>query len=300
MIVEGTITQGALIGAVILGGRTLSPLTQLANTLSRANSALTAYRNLNVLIGSKFSGGYKQSPISRPQFDGEIEFKNVSYSFDSSSPPVINNLSFKILPGQKVALVGKMGSGKSTLARLIAGILEPTQGSILIDGVDVRQIDQADIRTNIGIMLQDSWLFSGTVRENIQMGYNEYNDDHILNVCKIAGVDDFVKAHPQGYDLEIREKGDGLSGGQKQAINLARSLLHDPAILLLDEPTSAMDQTTEKKVVESLRSIGETKTMLIVTHRNPILTMVDRVFVIENGQIVADQRPESLGIKKAN
>ena len=133
LIVEGTITQGALIGAVILGGRTLSPLTQLANTLSRANSALTAYRNLNVLIGSKFSGGYKQSPISRPQFDGEIEFKNVSYSFDSSSPPVINNLSFKILPGQKVALVGKMGSGKSTLARLIAGILEPTQGSILID-----------------------------------------------------------------------------------------------------------------------------------------------------------------------
>lgn len=300
LIVEGTITQGALIGAVILGGRTLSPLSQLANTLSRANSALTAYRNLNELIGNKFTGSHRQSPISRPKFGGEIEFRNVSYSFDSNSPPIINNLSFKILPGQKVALVGKMGSGKSTLARLIAGILEPTQGSILIDGVDIRQIDQADIRKNVGIMLQDSWLFSGTVRENIQMGYSEYDDDHILNVCKIAGVDDFVKAHPQGYDLEIREKGEGLSGGQKQAINLARSLLHDPTILLLDEPTSSMDQTTEKKVVDSLRSIGKAKTMLIVTHRNPILIMVDRVFVIENGQIVADQGPESLGIKKAN
>lgn len=300
LIVEGTITQGALIGAVILGGRTLSPLSQLASTLSRANSALTAYRNLNALIGNKFTDAYKQSPISRPKFDGEIEFKNVSYSFDSKLQPIINNLSFKILPGQKVALVGKMGSGKSTLARLVAGILEPTQGSILIDGVDVRQIDQADIRTNIGVMLQDSWLFSGTIRENIQMGFNEYNDDHILNVCKIAGVDDFVKSNPKGYDLEIRERGDGLSGGQKQAINLARSLLHDPAILLLDEPTSAMDQATERNVVESLTSIGQAKTMLIVTHRNPILTMVDRVFVIENGQIVADQGPESLGIKKAN
>lgn len=300
LIVEGTITQGALIGAVILGGRTLGPLSQLASTLSRANSALTAYRNLNDLIGKKFGSSYKQSPISRSKIDGEIEFKNVSYTFDPTAQPIINNLSFKILPGQKVALVGKMGSGKSTLARLIAGILEPTQGSILIDGVDVRQIDQADIRKNVGIMLQDSWLFSGSVRENIQMGYSEYNDDHILSVCKIAGVDDFVKSHPKGYDLEVREKGEGLSGGQKQAINLARSLLHDPTILLLDEPTSSMDQATEKKVVDSLTSIGKDKTMVIVTHRNPILTMVDRVFVIENGKVVADQKPESLGIKKAN
>ena len=208
----------------------------------------------------------------------------------------MNNLSFKIPAGQKVALVGKMGSGKSTLSRLIAG--EPTSGSILIDGVDVRQIDSADIRKNIGTMLQDSWLFSGTVRENIQMGFNEYDDSHILDVCKIAGVDDFVGSNPEGYDLEIRERGVGLSGGQKQTINLARSLLHDPKILLLDEPTSSMDQGTEGKVVESLKQKCADKTMLIVTHRNPILTMVDRVFVIDNGQIVTDQTPEQLGIIK--
>jgi ATP-binding cassette subfamily C protein LapB len=147
-------------------------------------------------------------------------------------------------------------------------------------------------------MLQDSWLFSGSIRENIQMGFTEYDDDHILKICKIAGVDDFVGAHPKGYDLEVKEKGLGLSGGQKQTINLARSLLHDPQILLLDEPTSSMDQGTEKKVVTSLKEVSAEKTMLIVTHRNPILTMVDRVFVLENGKIVADQTPEQLGLKK--
>ena len=236
--------------------------------------------------------------ISRPVFNGEIEFKNVSYKFEGANQPVLKNLSFKIPAGQKVALVGKMGSGKSTLSRLIAGIYEPTEGAILIDGVDVRQIDPADTRKNIGIMLQDSWLFSGSVRENIQMGFNEYDDDHLLKICKIAGVDDFVGAHPKGYDLEIKERGVGLSGGQRQTINLARSLLHDPKILLLDEPTSSMDQGTEKQVVESLTNISEEKTMLIVTHRNPILSMVNRVFVLENGQIVADQTPEQLGLKK--
>ena len=298
LIVEGTITQGALIGAVILGGRTMSPLSQLANTLSRANGALTAYRNLSKLIGAKHNSAEELSPISRPNLDGEIEFKNVSYKFDGASQPVIKNLTFKIPAGQKVALVGKMGSGKSTLSRLIAGILEPTEGAILIDGVDVRQIDPSDLRKNIGVMLQDSWLFSGTIRENIQMGFNEYDDDHILKICKIAGVDDFVGSHPKGYDLEIRERGIGLSGGQRQTINLARSLLHDPQILLLDEPTSSMDQGTEKKVVASLKEVSEDKTMMIVTHRNPILTMVDRVFVLEGGQIVADQTPEQLGLKK--
>ena len=297
LIVDGSITSGALIGAVILGGRIMGPLSSLANTLSRANGALTAYRNLDKLIGKNSPRAFQLSPLSRPKLDGEIEFKNVSFKYDDTEQPVINNISFKIPAGQKVALVGKMGSGKSTLSRLIAGILEPTQGAILIDGIDVRQIDPADIRKNIGIMLQDSWLFSGTIRENIQMGFNEYDDDHILKICKISGVDDFVGSHPKGYDLEIRERGIGLSGGQRQTINLARSLINDPQILLLDEPTSSMDQGTEKKVVSSLQEITA-ETMLIVTHRNPILTMVDRVFVLENGKVVADQTPEQLGIKK--
>ena len=298
LVVEGTITQGALIGAVILGGRTMSPLSQLANTLSRVNDAITAFKNLDKLFGKTSVNEEKLSPLSRPNFVGEIEFKNVSFTFSGSSQPVIKNLTFKIPAGQKVALVGKMGSGKSTLSRLIAGMIEPTEGAILIDGVDVRQIDPADLRKNIGIMLQESWLFSGTIRENIQMGFNEYDDAHLLKICEIAGVDSFVGSNPKGYDLEIKERGVGLSGGQRQTINLARSLLHDPQILLLDEPTSSMDQGTEKKVVDSLQVSSKEKTMLIVTHRNPILTMVDRVFVLENGQIMTDQTPQQLGLKK--
>ena len=299
LIVEGQITQGALIGAVILGGRTMGPLSSLANTLSRLNGALTAYRNLSKLIGKSFNSASNLSPISRSSLDGEIEFKNVSFKFEGYKQPTINNISFKIPAGQKVALVGRMGSGKSTLSKLLAGMIEPTSGSILIDGIDVRQIDPADVRKNIGVMLQDSWLFSGTIRENIQMGFNEYDDEHLLEICKVAGVDDFVGSHPKGYDLEIKERGIGLSGGQKQTINLARSLLHKPEILLLDEPTSSMDQGTEQKVIGTLRQFCIDKTMLIVTHRNPILAMVDRVFVMENGNIITDQTPEQLGIKKA-
>ncbi len=298
LIVEGQITQGALIGAVILGGRTMGPLSQLAHTLSRLNGALTAYRNLSQLIGKSFNSASNLSPISRPALDGEIEFKNVSFKFEGSKESTINNLSFKIPAGQKVALVGKMGSGKSTLSKLIAGMIEPTSGAILIDGIDVRQIDPADVRKNIGVMLQDSWLFSGTIRENIQMGFNEYDDEHVLDICKVAGVDDFVGSHPKGYELEIRERGIGLSGGQRQTINLARSLLHKPKILLLDEPTSSMDQGTETKVITSLTKFCKDRTMLIVTHRNPIFAMVDRIFIMENGNIITDQTPEQLGVKK--
>jgi ATP-binding cassette subfamily C protein LapB len=299
LIIEGQITQGALIGAVILGGRTMSPLSQLANTLSRVNGAMAAYRNLSKLIGKSFNSASNLSPISRSSLNGEIEFKNVSFNFEGTKQSTIDNVSFKIPAGQKIALVGKMGSGKSTMSKLIAGMMEPTSGAILVDGVDVRQIDPADVRKNIGVMLQDSWLFSGTIRENIQMGYSEYDDEHVLEICKIAGVDDFVGSHPKGYDLEIKERGVGLSGGQKQTINLARSLLHKPNIVLLDEPTSSMDQGTEQKVISSLHDFCKGKTMVIVTHRNPILSMVDRVLVMENGKIITDQTPEQLGIKKA-
>ena len=300
LVMDGIVSMGGLIAAMILGGRAMGPLSQLATTLSRVNGAIAAYKNLSSLFGSKDVAPLAMSAISRPDLKGEIEFKNVSYKFPTANRPLINNLSLKIPTGQKIAVVGKMGSGKSTLFKLVAGIIEPTDGAILIDGIDVRQIDQADLRKNVGIMLQDSWLFSGTVRENIQVGYNEYEDEHILKISKIAGVDDFIAANPKGYDLEINERGVGLSGGQRQSINLARSLLHEPNIMLLDEPTSSMDQATEKKVVDNLNAESKNKTMLVITHRNPILSIVDRILVMENGNIIADQSPSQLGVKKAS
>jgi len=298
LIRDGLITQGALIAAVILGGRTLAPLAQLANALTRVNGALTAYKSLNALLKNFNNNSVNDHYVSRPKVTGSIEFKNVSFSFPGAVEPTIKNLSIKINPGQKVAVVGKMGSGKSTVIKLISGLYEPTEGAVLIDGIDVRQLDKTDLQHNIGVMLQDSWLFSGSIKENIQLGLLEYDDDHILSLAKVSGVDDFVSSNPKGYDFEIKERGIGLSGGQKQSINLARALLHNPQLLLLDEPTSSMDQGTEKKIVENLQEYGSDKTMVIITHRNPILAMVDRVLVVENGNVVADNTPGELGLKK--
>lgn len=294
LIADGTVTMGALIAAVILSGRTLAPLSQLANALTRVNSARTAYRTINDLMKKPRDREEGQNPLSRPNLEGEIEFKNVTFSYPGSNIPALKDLSFKIKKGEKVAVLGKMGSGKSTIARLLAGLYEPDTGSILIDGVDLRQIDQSDIRRNIGFMLQDTWLFSGSVKENIQMGFVQYSDEHILNISKISGVDDFVSQNPAGYDFQLKERGEGLSGGQKQSINLARSILHDPSFLILDEPTSSMDSATEKTVLHNLDQWLEGKSLIAITHRNSLVKMVSRVLIIDKGMIIADDTPEKL------
>jgi len=295
LIQDGIITMGAMIAAVILGGRTLAPLSQLAQAMSRANGAREAFRSLSTVMNDEASNHLETRPrLSRPLLTGAVELKGVAYSFPGSNSPIINNLSLKIPAGQKVAIVGKMGSGKSTLARLLSGLIEPEEGAILIDGVDLRQIDPSDVRRNIGIMLQETWLFSGSVKENLQMGFYEYDDTHILNIAKVSGVDDFVSSHPQGYDLELKERGEGLSGGQRQSINLARALLHEPSLLILDEPTSSMDTGTEKGVIARLKQWSGDRTVIMVTHRNTLLELADRVLVIDQGQVVADTTPEKL------
>jgi len=294
LIQEGTITMGAMIAAVILSGRTLAPLTQLASALSRANGARQAYRSLNTLMSEDDGQEGNGQRLSRPNLTGEIEFKNVSYTFSGTRSPIIRDLSIKIPAGQKVAVVGRMGSGKSTFARLAAGLIQPTEGSVLIDGVDQRQIDKSDLRRNVGVMLQETWLFSGTLRENIQMGYYEYDDSHILNIAKISGVDDFVASHSSGYDLQLKEKGEGLSGGQRQSINLARAILHEPNVLILDEPTSSMDTMTENSVLERLKFWLKNRTLIVVTHRNSLLKLTDRVLVFDHGNVTSDTTPERL------
>jgi ATP-binding cassette subfamily C protein LapB len=295
LIQDGTITMGAMIAAVILGGRTLAPLSQLASAMSRANGARQAYRALSAVMNDEADQLDQTRPrLSRPYLAGSVEFKNVSYTFPGASSPIIRNLSLKIPAGQKVAIVGRMGSGKSTVSRLISGLIEPSEGSVLIDGVDMRQIDKSDVRRNVGVMLQETWLFSGTVKENLQMGFYEYDDGHLLNIAKISGVDDFVASHPQGYDMELKERGEGLSGGQRQSINLARALLHDPNLLVLDEPTSSMDTATEKSVIGRLKSWAGTRTLVMVTHRNTLLELADRVLVMDQGGVVADTTPEKL------
>lgn len=295
LIQDGVITMGAMIAAVILGGRTLAPLSQLASAMSRANGALQAYRSLSSVMSDDSDQADASRPrLSRPHLQGSIELKNLSYTFPGANAPIIRNLSLKIPAGQKVAIVGRMGSGKSTLSRLMAGLIEPSEGAVMIDGVDIRQIDKSDLRRNVGVMLQETWLFSGTVKENLQMGFYEYDDAHLLNIAKISGVDDFVANHPQGYDMLLKERGEGLSGGQRQSINLARALLHDPNLLILDEPTSSMDTATEKAVLDRIKAWAGNRTMIMITHRNTLLDLADRVLVIDQGTVLADTTPDKL------
>jgi ATP-binding cassette subfamily C protein LapB len=298
LIKDGEITQGALIAAVILGGRAMAPLGQLANVLSRANNALAAYKSLSKLFQDGKNISLEGHSISRGMLNGEIEFKNVDFQYGEDSEKIVDKMNIKIPCGQKVAIVGKMGSGKSTIAKLLSNSISPTHGSVLYDGVDIRQLDQEDLLRNVGTMPQEPWLFSGTIRENLQVGYPEYSDEDLLKIAKIGGVDEFVAQLPEGYDTRLREKGAGLSGGQKQAISLSRALLHDPNILILDEPTSSMDQESEKKIVENLNLNAKDKTMIVITHRNALLSICDRVLVMENGKVIADNTPEQLGIKK--
>lgn len=295
LIQDGTITTGAMIAAVILGGRTLAPLSQLASAMSRANGAREAYRSLSVVMNpAEGEPEEVRARLSRPHLAGTLELKGVSYTFPGANSPILKDLSLKIPAGQKVAILGRMGSGKSTMSRLISGLIEPSEGAVLIDGVDLRQIDKSDVRRNIGVMLQETWLFSGSVKENLQMGFYEYDDAHILKIAKVSGVDDFVASHPQGYDMELRERGDGLSGGQRQSINLARALLHDPSLLILDEPTSSMDTATEKAVIGRLKAWTGDRTLIMVTHRNTLLELADRVLVMDQGTVVADTTPDKL------
>lgn len=295
LIQAGTITMGAMIAAVMLGGRALAPLSQLASAMSRANGAREAYRSLSAVMNPKGDEHEEtRARLSRPHLSGEVELKGVSYTFPGANSPIIKDLSLKIPAGQKIAIVGRMGSGKSTMSRLISGLIEPSEGAVLIDGVDLRQIDKSDVRRNIGVMLQETWLFSGTVKENLQMGFYEYDDAHILDISKISGVDDFVASHPQGYDMELRERGEGLSGGQRQSINLARALLHNPNLLILDEPTSSMDTATEKAVIGRIKAWAGKRTLIMITHRNTLLELADRVLVMDQGTVVADTTPEKL------
>lgn len=296
LLQSGDITMGAMIATVVLGSRALSPLAQLTAAMTRANAARQAYKSLSEVMnsGEKKAAKPEAPRLSRPKLTGSVELRNVTYQFPGTKEPTLRNISLKIEAGQKVAVIGKMGSGKSTLLRVIAGLIEPSSGAVLIDGVDVRQLDGSDMRRNVGVMLQDNWLFSGTIKENLRMGYYEYDDSHILQVAQVAGVDDFVGQHPEGYDMEIRERGEGLSGGQRQSINLARALLHTPPVILLDEPTSAMDNSTESAILKRLQAYTEKSTVFMITHRHTLLDLADRVLMVDSGRLVNDTTPDKL------
>ncbi len=288
LITDGRTSMGALVASVMLTGRALAPLGQLAQTLTRVNQARSAYRNLDTLMQASNERPEGRSWISRSEFSGRITFNNVHFAYPNQSEDALKDVSFTIEPGEKVAVLGQIGSGKSTIGRLLLGLYQPRVGSVMLDGLDIRQIDPGDLRRNIGSVLQDIWLFSGTVRENIASGSVRPRDDELIRAGSIAGVEDFVARHPRGYDQHVAERGEGLSGGQRQAIALARALIGHPPVLLLDEPTSAMDVKSEAEIIRRLKEATPDTTMMIVTHRTSLLELVDRVIVIEDGKVAMD------------
>lgn len=288
LISDARMSMGALVAAVILSGRCLAPLGQVAQTLARANQALTAYKSLNALMKEPAERDHGRSYLSRPKLEGAIEFADVAFQYPDQKGTALTGVSFSIEPGEKVAILGRVGSGKSTVAKLLLGLYEPDSGSILVDQTDMRQIDPVDLRANIGTVLQDVWLFSGTIRSNIALGAFRPTDDEILRAAEIAGVHDFVKETPNGYDLVIQERGEGLSGGQRQAIAIARAMLGNPNVLVMDEPTSMMDMQSEQILLSRLSDKVKDKTLVLMTHRPALLSLVDRVIVMDHGKVVAD------------
>ena len=294
LIGDGDITMGALIAATILTGRALAPLSSIAAMLTRLQQSRVALRSLDAIMKAPVERPAGKTFLHRPKLDGEIEFKQVSFDYPGQESHALEDISFKVKPGERIGVLGRIGSGKSTIARLLIGLYEPADGAVLMDGTDIRQIDPADLRRNVGYVSQDNYLFFGTVRDNIAFGAPHLDDPAILRAAHVAGVSDFLRSHPHGFDLQVGERGMALSGGQRQAIVIARALLLDPKIILLDEPTSNMDNSTEAMFKKRLGEILPDKTLLLVTHRSSLLSLVDRLLIVDGGKIVADGPKEDV------
>lgn len=289
------LTMGGLIAVIILSSRTVSPLGQAAGLITGYEDAKASYTLINSIISRPIERPEGKEFIKREILFENIEFRNVSFSYPETNIEVLKDVSFTINKGEKVAMLGMIGSGKSTLSKLLLKLYEPTSGSILIDGIDIKQIDPANLRKSISYVPQEINLFQGTVKENILNNYKYYTDEEILDIAKVAGVDDFVKIHPLRYDMQINERSIGLSGGQKQTVGIARALLNDTNTLLFDEPMNAMDQTTERSIINSLKSVIEGKTLLLITQKLTTLDLCERVIVLHNGKKIMDgSKPEIL------
>ena len=294
LIAERELTIGALVACTILTSRALAPLGQVAGLMTRYHQSKSALSTLNNIMQLPVERPPSKSFVHRPQIRGEIEFRNVTFSYPGQQTPALSNVSFRLGAGERVGIIGRIGSGKSTVEKLILGLYKPGSGSILIDGVDINQIDPAVLRRNIGYVPQDVVLFYGTVKENIMFAAPYADDGAMLRAAEIAGVTEFVHPSAQGFDLRIGERGEGLSGGQRQTVVVARALLLDPPVLIMDEPTNARDNRSEEAFKSKLEKALPGKTFMLVTHRASLLSLVPRLIVLDGGRVVADGPKEQV------
>ena len=294
LIAERELTVGALVACTILTSRALAPLGQVAGLMTRYHQSASALRTLHSIMQLPVERPANKSFVQRPHFRGDIEFRNVTFSYPGQKTPALSNVSFRLAAGERVGLIGRIGSGKSTIEKLVLGLYRATSGSILVDGVDINQIDPATLRRNIGYVPQDVVLFFGTVKENILFAAPFADDAAMLRAAEIAGVTEFVHPSAQGFDMHIGERGEGLSGGQRQCVAMARSLLLEPPVLIMDEPTNSLDNRSEENFKAKLEKALPGKTFMLVTHRASLLTLAPRLIVLDNGKIVADGPKEQV------
>jgi len=288
LISAGGLSMGGLIAATMLTSRAMAPFAGIAGLLTQFHHAKTAYSSLNDVMASPVERRTDARLVHRQKLKGKIEFRNVTLKYPGSDIAALKNVSFTIQPGEHVAFLGRVGSGKSSVQRLALGLYQPTDGAVLIDDIDVRQLDLAELRQQLGYVAQDITLFYGSLRENIVLAHPQADDEAVIRAAEFANLGEFVNAHPNGFDMVIGERGESLSGGQRKAIGLARAVIHDPQILLLDEPTGSMDHSTESWVNKKIQAYAQGKTVLVATHRTSVLSWVDRIIVIDNAQVVAD------------
>ena len=288
LISQRELTMGALIACTTLASRALAPAGQIVGLLMQYQGARTALESLDRIMAQPVEREPGAAFLHRREIRGDIELRDVRFAYPGRDDPVLDGISLKIARGEKVALIGRVGSGKTTIQKLMLGLYQPTSGAVLLDGIDLRQLDPADVRRNLGYVSQDVTLFYGSLHENITMGLPYADENAVLAAAETACLLDFVNRHPKGFDMPVGERGELLSGGQRQSVGLARAVLHNAPLLLLDEPTSAMDFSTEAQVTKRVTEFAQGRTVVLVTHRTSMLALVDRVVVVDQGRIVAD------------
>jgi len=294
LIAERNLTLGGLIACTMLASRAMAPVGQVAGLLVQYHTADTALTSLNEMMAREVERPADTAFISRGRLKGAIEFRDVSFTYPGQSAPSLRKLSFGIKPGEKIAILGRIGSGKTTLEKLILGLYQPTEGAVLVDGIDLRQLDPAELRRQIGYVQQDVMLFYGSLRDNIALGAPLADDAAIVKAAEIGGILSLVNQHPKGFDMLVGERGESLSGGQRQGVAIARAVINDPPILLLDEPTSSMDFSSEDDIKRRLTEFSKDKTVILISHRTSLLELAERIIVMDGGRIVADGPKEQV------
>ena len=284
MISSGDLTMGQLIACSMLATRAITPATQIAALVVRYEQTRQAIDALDKIMEAPTDE--TTDSLHLPRMSGRIDFRDAHFAYPNSAP-LLKGLNLTIRPGEKVGFIGRIGSGKSTLFKLLLNLYSPDQGAVMVDGMAVNQLEPQSLRRQVGYVPQDVVLFHGDIRENILLGSAQVSDADMLEALRLSCLDETLAQMPNGLGTQVGERGERLSGGQRQAVSIARALVQQPRMLLLDEPSSMMDPATEARLIENLRNIKGT-TMLLVTHRTAMLPLVDRLVVLDQGRVVLD------------